>query len=262
MKKKLFPLVLALALCLGLIALIIAADTSGLDATSAKEFYSTLAGYKQTVAYVDLRDMNADKVPELIIVSSDWRSGDGFRHNFVTVDIWQVKNGKAVKTSSTDCSSSTFCWMEFVSLEGNLYIHASTSAGRPGFHGVTDTYISADGWELLSACWYDEPASWESNSDSVADEFNSTDFAREFNGGEYSSITREAYIEYITKFRAAVSVDGFILGGGGQSWMWEGSEENQNGSSYQNVLSQLKMRANTAPAAGTSWAVRDYRCDI
>ena len=251
MKKRLFSLVLALALCLGLISPATAADTSGLDAASAKAFYSTLAGYKQTVAYVDLRDMNGDKVPELIIVSSDWQSGDGFPHNFVTVDIWQVKNGKAVKTSSTDCSSSTFCGMEFVSLEGKLYIHASASAGRPGFHGVTDTYISADSWELLSACWYDEPASWESNSDSVADEFSSTDFARDFNGGKYSSITREEYIEYITKFRAAVSIDGSILSGGGQSWMWEGSEENQNGPSYQSVLSQLNVKASTthAPAA-------------
>ena len=65
MKKRL----VSLALCLGLITPAIAADTSGPDPASAKAFYNALSTYGSQdvyVAYADLKDMDGDKVPEMI----------------------------------------------------------------------------------------------------------------------------------------------------------------------------------------------------
>ncbi len=252
MKKRLLSLALALALCLGLTVPALAADTSGLDAGGAKAFYSKLTAYQQAVIYADLRDMNGDKTPELVVVSSPRPDGNGFQYHVVTVDIWQVKNGSAVKTSSVECEAGTFTDMEYVSLSGAIYVHASTNSGRPGFHGVTDTYISADSWEYLGACWYEEPASMD--TDAIADEINSTDFFRAVSGVQQKEITREEYKERIQKYRGA-TVGEYMFGCGGQSWYNDDKLVNGHDATYQDVLKQLAFQASqgstTTPAPGT-----------
>lgn len=103
MKKRLFSLALTLALCLGLITPTIAADTSGLDATSAQAYHNVLTKEIQEkgirdkldghgIAYAGLEDLNADGKPELIVISfvMDWR---------LDIGIWTMKNGAAVSVS-------------------------------------------------------------------------------------------------------------------------------------------------------------------
>lgn len=253
MRKKAWSLALSLAMCLVLAVPALAADTSGLDANGAKAFYGALSAYQDVVIYADLLDMNGDKSPELVVVSSPWPDGNSFDYYAATVDIWQMKGGQAVKTSSVECEAGTDTGMEYVSVGGELYLHAFTVSGRPGFHGANDTYVSAGGWEHLSCWWGEEPydgleapAGWE---DHIADEYNSTDFSRDASGSGWKEITRDEYIKYIQKYRGGSSAGDAFLSGGGQSW-YAGRE---NAPSYQTVLNQLRTKANEAPApaAGT-----------
>lgn len=246
MKKR--PLSFALAVCLGAMAPAVAADASGLDAAGAKAFANQLTAYRQTVLYADLRDMNGDRSPELIVVSSPEPDGNGFAYHNATVDIWQIQKGAAVKTTSAECEAGMETEMSCISLGGTLCIRASAATGHPGYHGVTDTYISADGWERLAAWWNEEPAGMA--SDSLADENNSTDFSHEASGSGYKAITRDEYRNLIQKYRGASVVGDAFLEAGGQSWYREdGLQSGQHDPTYQTVWNRLSARANAAPAA-------------
>ena len=247
MRKKIISLALALLLCLGLAVPAMAVDTSGLDANGAKAFYDTLSAYGDAVIHADLLDMNGDKSPELVVVSSPWPDGNGFNYNVATVDIWQLKSGQAAKTASVECDAGTFVGMNYISVDGAICLCASASSGRPGFHGIWETFVFAERWEFLSACWYDEPAG---ESENIADEINGVDFSRATNGGSVGAISREEYKAYIQKYRSASSVGDGFLSAGGQSW-YLGEE---NAPSYQDVLTLLLAKltsATPAPAAGT-----------
>lgn len=249
MRKKIISLALALllCLCLGLAVPAMAVDTSGLNANGAKAFYDTLSAYGDAVIHADLLDMNGDKSPELVVVSSPWPDGNGFNYNVATVDIWQLKSGQAAKTASVECDAGTFVGMNYISVDGEICLCASASSGRPGFHGIWETFVFAERWEFLSACWYDEPAG---ESENIADEINGVDFSRATNGGSGGAISREEYKAYIQKYRSASSVGDGFLSAGGQSW-YLGEE---NAPSYQDVLTLLLAKltsATPAPAAGT-----------
>jgi len=131
MKKRLLSLALALSLCMGLCVPALAADVSGLDAKGAKAYYDKLFAYKDVVIYADLKDMNGDKSPELVVVSSPAPDDEDSLYYSVTLDIWQVKSEAAAKTSSVECEAATagdmgLCFPERDNLLVCVCVHRSS----------------------------------------------------------------------------------------------------------------------------------------
>lgn len=122
MKKKALALLLTLALCVGLMVPVSAADASGLDTAAALAYYNVLTKQIQGnstietvmghgirdklegsgVAYAGLEDLNADGKPELVILSIssvDW---------CLLLSVWTIKNGTAVEVYSDAHSSGAY----------------------------------------------------------------------------------------------------------------------------------------------------------
>ena len=249
MKKHLFPLALALALCLGLIAPAIAADTSGLDAASAKAFYNALSGYgKQNihVVYADLKDMDGDSVPELIVVTVPKEDplDDYIWHENIAVDIWRARNGQAMKGASEDFGTFRECFIRYATQNGKVYLHVDRNGWSDSI-GYSDTdYISADGI-------YEGLGKWFERNPYVEDS-EETEYTYTING-TLTTITEQQYRQYQEQCQKKYLDDDYCIVEitTGSPWSTEGTHH----SNYQDVLNQLNVKASTtatpAPAAGT-----------
>lgn len=249
MKKRLFSLALTLALCLGLITPTIAADTSGLDASSAKAFYNALSAYEKQnvhVAYADLKDMDGDSVPELIVVTVTKEDplDDYIWHENITVDIWRARNGQAMKGASEDFGTFRECFIRYATQNGKVYLHVDRNGWSDSI-GYSDTdYISADGI-------YEGLGKWFERNPYVEDS-EETEYSYTITGTS-TAITEQQYWQYQEQCQKKYLDDDYCIVEitTGSPWPTEGTHH----SSYQNVLNQLNVKASTtatpAPAAGT-----------
>jgi len=236
MKKKLFSLALSLALCLGLALPALAVDTSGLDANGAKAFYDVLSGYgkNKVIEFADVKDMNADGVPELIAVVFDTDA---------TVEIWQLKDGKAVKVTNEPCFSGIEGSMGYYTQNGKTYIrtYADKWASGGGIAISEDSLITIGGvYEALE--FYGE---YDENGEILAEEYSHTI------GGKTTGITKTQYDQIASAFPQ--SDNDFLEWSGWLGSDWRGVYDGKHGPSYQTVLNQLyaKSKATPAPAPGT-----------
>lgn len=135
MKKRLLSLVLALALCLGLAVPAMAADTSGLDATTATAYLNVLTSEinqygivsqsnNSGLEYVALEDMDANGTPELIVIRYD-----GTAIITAIIKIWTMKGGNAVQTVN-----------EVISAGGTLTERNIFLVRKPGQMAVCDSF--------------------------------------------------------------------------------------------------------------------------
>lgn len=236
MKKRLFSLVLALALCLGLITPATAAGTSGLDAVSAKAFYNALAAYGQQnvyVAYAGLKDMDGDNVPEMIVVTVSKEDSAEYYYHEATVDIWRSRNGQVVKGASENFGTFRDCYMTYATQNGKTYVHVTTKLWTEIIDNIFSDYMSVDGvYERLAG-------------GIERDVSENVEYTRTINGTT-TAITQQQYEQYQKQY---LDSSDYIVEINGASWPTDGDHH----SSYQNILSQLNVKASTmpAPAAGT-----------
>lgn len=239
MKKRSLALMLALALCLGLAVPAAAADVSGLSASGAQSYYDALNAYGRQdvwVAYADLRDMDGDKAPEMIAMTLP-KSDLGLQ--VLTIDIWQLKNGVAAKTTSIEKDANQECYVRYAAKGGKVYIEACSYFMRQGVYGEDTNYIGPGGFcESLSH--------WGDNNTGEADEYE-----RSLNGSRVS-VTQAQYEQCLKAYTAEQD---YVVSGGGLSWgsIWTAGPEPVHDSSYGAVLDLLCAKAAEAPppAAGT-----------
>lgn len=239
MKKRFPALMFALALCLGLAVPAAAADVSGLSASGAQSYYDALNAYGRQdvwVAYADLRDMDGDKVPEMIAMTLP-KSDPGMQ--VLTIDIWQLKNGVAAKTTSIEKEANQECYVRYAAKGGKVYVEACSYFMRQGVYGEDTDYIGPGGFcESLNH--------WGDSNTGEADEYE-----RRLNG-PWVSVTRAQYEQCLKAYTAEQD---YAVSGGGLSWgsIWTAGPEPVHDSSYGAVLDLLRAKAAEAPspAAGT-----------
>lgn len=233
MKKKALALLLALAFCIGLMLPVSAAGTDGLDANEAKAFYNTLAEYGSQsvyVAFADLRDMDGDKIPEMIVVTVPKENEAMYQD--ATVDIWRMKDGTAEKTYSAEFGASQNNNMYYVTQNGKLYVCVWMGFLRQGVYGNSYDYIGANG---LHESLY-------MGGDYNTDE---EEYHRILEGTS-TDITKKDFENYRSMYKNEGTE---FANWGGITWYMD---ENHH-DSYHQVLNQLSAKANStpAPAAGT-----------
>jgi len=234
MKKRLLSLALALSLCMGLCVPALAADVSGLDAKGAKAYYDALSacGKSEWVAYADSKDMDGNSVPELVVVTSP-KDNDYPVIPFLTVKIWQVKNGSAVQQCDFIAEPDQNCGIDYVTQNGKLYVRAFHMALFQGSYGSTEDFFGVDGFH-------------ENLKGQGSGESDGT-FTRTVNGTE-KNLTEKQFTQYQKAYQEVNG--GTIFIGGGQYWS---EYEGKHDETYQTVLNQLAAKASEtpAPAAGT-----------
>lgn len=203
-------------------------DESEFDITDSIEyggdpFSDTLLTYGQSrkVAFADLKDLNADNVPELVVISfllEDELNKVAF------IDIYQLKNGSAVKSNSFDVGAEQSSSMNYSSKNGQYYVSVSSSTLRPGVTAYYDDYIGVDGFHESLIALGDYHVS------------EVLECTRTLNG-----VTSKITEEEIAKIRDSYKEESYIISGGGLNWSdWEDKDSQGHHISYTNVLEQLR----------------------
>lgn len=216
----------------------------GLDKDGANAFYKQLSSYDGQgfdVLYADLKDMDADGVPELVVVFSEKPIWNGPNFDMADVDIWQVKDGAAVKSASAEGNTSQASYMGYAANGGKTYVRIRTFAMHQGIYGGEDVFVTVGGvMEKLSE-------SGMMAEDGVDDGL----YTRTLNG-QTSEITETEYIEYQKSYVGTEDQYGneeFFLEGGGLTWFVP--EETR--ASYKAVLDQLYDVKDANGSAGSPY---------
>lgn len=103
MKKRIFTFVLTLCLCLGFVIPVSAAEVSDLTSGEAASYFHVLSS--QSYSYSALEDLNVDGKPELILADIEESTDSMFET--LTLTVWTIRNGTAVKTMSQSISANS-----------------------------------------------------------------------------------------------------------------------------------------------------------
>lgn len=243
MKKRLFSLALALALCLWLAVPAMAADTSGLDADGAQAYYTVLHDYslyEQVVIHADLRDMDGDKIPELIVITTSIPDELGNNSDIAWIDIWQLDEkshgeyGIAHKRTRVECAAGIEGSLEYVSRDGKLYIRASNWVGHWAVVNSDIQFISIGGVAEKLTQFVDQNEGYERE-----------EYTQEVNGS-ITNITEKQFNQYDSAY---TKVGSCFASGSAYSWCREYGAS--HAPSYQELLKQLAAKANEVPATPT-----------
>lgn len=230
---------------------------SGLDKSGADAFYKQLSAYNgqgYDVLYADLKDMDGDGVPELLVVSSEKAKEYTINYDTAVADIWQIRNGTASKVTSADCYPSLFSSLGYYTYGGKMYILNQSHFVEWGNYSVSNTFITTGGFVEEFG---------ESGAAPSADE--PQDFLYFHQG---SSVTEQAYRQYAGAFVSAEKMsegpgvlvhpgmDGLdmkvlpdeFMSGGGRTWIVEETQR----ATYQIVLNQLSAVKDTTGSMGST----------
>lgn len=187
----------------------------------AQTFIDVLLAYAQNriVAFADLKDLDADNVPELIAISIPKEEDSWYQH--AAVDIYKQSGNSVVKCTNIEVEASQETSMYYVSKNGQSYIYACASFLRQGVVGDTCDYIGVDGFHENTNCYGDYNISEE------------LEYTHTLNGTT-SQITEAQFINLQKSYQ---SEGDYILSCGGLSWY----NEETNHSSYDALLKQLNQ---------------------
>ena len=226
-----------------------AGEAAKLSPKAALDYYNKLSAYSaknMIVMFADLRDMNGDRTPELVVISAD--SNDNIAsfgdHGYpnALVEIWTVKNDAAVKSNSQWCEARKENSINYASRDGKIFIEMSCYYNSWGdvINGA-NTYIGMDNY--TEDIMYDMQRTeyFDNEGNSIMD----CTYER-FVDGVNTTITEDEYNQYMSLYDSCGD-QGLEMYGW---WCWYdgyGSHE-----SCQNVLNQLNTRAAEGKFSGPS----------